>query len=664
MKKGISRRTFLKGAATTAVGAAAFGIINGCSPEATTTTPADTTAATVADTTPAETMADTKDEFEVVGTYTTDVCIVGTGYSGLAAAVQALELGMSVIGLEQFGYPGGGCCGVEGIFCLNSKAQTNKGYYVPPSKFVKLEMDYSHNRANGIKWMEMANASGDNADWLISHGVNYPEIHEDKMFYSSDRVRADYTPAMYAEVLKMGGQVLLHTTGKKLLTNEDGAVCGVIAQKATGEYIQINAGAVILACGGYARNKEYLKEAGFWNADEVVSFIPNINGDSITLAREVGGDDILYKGAALMQPTVTGAPGGEYGTFGNGNPFVVASRSANNLWVNETGDRFCDENSGEENWMALLVPQLLHEKSYSIYDRAAFDKNFYGGPTAYERTTSWQYDDDKCIAQFENHFAENKAKDCVVADSIEELCKKAAAQFDKIDEQNLLKTITHYNELCAAGVDSDFGKKSEFMQEFKTGPFYMVYTPPSVMVTFGALANDREFRVVDKQRNPIAGLWVVGNDSCDLWPNIYTIHVQCGASANHIHGGRSAAKSIAKYITSPVGKITTEGDCTPCEVIYEYEMPAKLNDGTYTSDEFPGMFGWIKANVTVKDGKIAEVVGEHEQETAYIGAYAIRDMAKAMVAANNVNVDTVGGATASSCGFRMAVEDALAKAAK
>lgn len=666
MKQGISRRTFLKGAASTAVGVAALGLAGGCAKDTGTST-ADTTAATMAATSAAapETSepAGTDAEYDIVGTYTADVCVVGTGYSGLAAAVQALEEGCSVIGLEQFGYPGGGCCGVEGLFCLNSEVQTEAGHHVEPVEFVQLELDYHHNRANGLKWMDLAHNSGANGDWLISHGVNFPEVTRSQLFYSSDRVRTDYTPAMYQSLLDLGGQVLFNTTGKKLLQDEDGAIAGVIAQKATGEYIQINASAVILACGGYARNPEYLREAGYYSAEDVVTFIPGFNGDGITMAREVGADDILYKATALQQPTVTGAPGGEYGTFGNGNALVVSSRSPNNLWVNETGERFCSENSGAVNWMALIIPQLLHKKCYSIYDRAAFEKNFYGGPTAYDRTTSWQYDDEKSIAQFESHFEDNTAKDCVYADTIEELCEKAAAQFDEIEKDVLLETITHYNEMCAAGKDTDFGKEPEFMQEFKTGPFYMIYTPPSVMVTYGGLANDRKFRVLDKTRKPINGLYVAGNDSCDLWPNIYTINVQCGTSANHIHGGRTAAKAAAEYIGTPLGKITTEGDCTPCVITYEYDMPASLKDGVYTSsDSYFGMFGGVTATVTVEGGKIAAVEGQHEMETPYVGGYAIRDLAKAIVEANNVNVDTVAGATATSCAFRSAVEDALSQA--
>lgn len=204
-----------------------------------------------------------------------------------------------------------------------------------------------------------------------------------------------------------------------------------------------------------------LREAGYFSAEDVVTFIPGFKGDGITLARAVGADDILYKSTALQQPTITGAPGGEYGTFGNGNAMVVASRSPNNIWVNETGERFCSENGNAENWMALIIPQLQQEKSYSIYDRAAFEQNFYGGPTAYDRTTEWQYPDDQSLAQFEDHFKNNTAKDCVRADSVEELCKKAAEQSDGMDADLLLATIQHYNEMCAADEDSDFDKEAE-----------------------------------------------------------------------------------------------------------------------------------------------------------------------------------------------------------
>jgi uncharacterized protein with FMN-binding domain len=93
-------------------------------------------------------------------------------------------------------------------------------------------------------------------------------------------------------------------------------------------------------------------------------------------------------------------------------------------------------------------------------------------------------------------------------------------------------------------------------------------------------------------------------------------------------------------------------------------MPQALNDGEFSSGEHRGMFGPVTAVVTVAGGRITRINATHPEETAYIGAYAIRDIIAGVIAKQDVNVDTVGGATASSNAIRFAIEEALKKAAK
>ena len=57
-----------------------------------------------------------------------------------------------------------------------------------------------------------------------------------------------------------------------------------------------------------------------------------------------------------------------------------------------------------------------------------------------------------------------------IADTLEDL----VAQLDLTDEarQNMLDSIARYNELCAKGVDEDFGKTPSRMFPIETPPFY------------------------------------------------------------------------------------------------------------------------------------------------------------------------------------------------
>jgi fumarate reductase flavoprotein subunit len=77
------------------------------------------------------------------------------------------------------------------------------------------------------------------------------------------------------------------------------------------------------------------------------------------------------------------------------------------------------------------------------------------------------------------------------------------------------------------------------------------------------------------------------------------------------------------------------------------------------------MFGNITVTVTISSGKIAEITQTNELETSYIGVEAMNDvLIPAVLEAQDVNVDTVAGATATSNGFRNAVEACLLAAAK
>lgn len=247
----LSRRNFLKG--TTAIGGlAALGGLVGCAPSGSSSNGSDSSTTGVTD--QATVKENDVDKYDVVGTYTCDFCSVGIGYSGMAAMVQACELGAGVVGIEQSGYPGGGACGIEGVFSLNSSAQSAAGYHVEPVEYVSLEMNYTHGRVNGLKWMDMAHNSDDDVDWLIEQGVNLPEIKSAQCFCSADRVYADYTPHMVAKLDEYGATLLCNTTARALITNDEDVVTGLIAQKATGEYIRINDGAVLIATGGFAQN--------------------------------------------------------------------------------------------------------------------------------------------------------------------------------------------------------------------------------------------------------------------------------------------------------------------------------------------------------------------------------------------------------------------------
>ena len=121
VRTNLSRRSFLVGTGIVAAGLS--GAIAGCAPKASTgateSAPAETGA-----TKPAANAEDKVWELEAVGepeeTLTADIAIIGGGGTGLAAAIQAVDLGLKPIIVERLAGYGGSFIGTEGMTALES----------------------------------------------------------------------------------------------------------------------------------------------------------------------------------------------------------------------------------------------------------------------------------------------------------------------------------------------------------------------------------------------------------------------------------------------------------------------------------------------------------------------------------------------------------------
>ena len=602
--------------------------------------------------------------YDVVATYTCDICICGAGNSGLSAAVEAAQQGLGVVVLEKQGGAGGGGIGTEGLFAVGSTMQEEAGIVIEPAEVISCEMEYSHNRANGLKWLDLIQASGENITWLQECGVQFTGVVDDYHggqfetfhWFGDNRAHDDFTPYMKATAEDLGAQFLMNCPAVDLIQDEDGTITGVYAQKVNGDYIEIDAKAVVLATGGFANNDEYLQQGGFSDTTDVVRFLYGFNGDGVRMAMSAGAATQIPRMSGLMQLTVSGAPGGEYGTFGQGDGLVCAGHSACAIWLNEDGERFCAESAGVENWMADMIPSLAHQKLYSVYDWTVFEN-------AFNDMIAPRIDWEATQEELQERVDENPYNDFFSADTLEELAEKACAALD-LDYDTVINSINTYNEMCDAGYDAYFGKEADYLQKLENPPYYFCYMPQACMVTFGGIKTNRKMEVVDANGTAIAGLYSCGVDSADLWPNIYTINVPGGTNANNVNSGRFAGKNAAAYIGDAVlGTVTAEGDTSESVVESVWSRPeGDLADGTYTATA-NGMFGTITVTLVIEDGVITEITQENELETSYVGVAAMDDvLIPAVLEQQTPDVDTVAGATMTSNGFRDAVQDCLEQA--
>lgn len=79
-----------------------------------------------------------------------------------------------------------------------------------------------------------------------------------------------------------------------------------------------------------------------------------------------------------------------------------------------------------------------------------------------------------------------------------------------MDPKVLAETVKRYNELCAKGEDTDFGRLKTTLQPVADGPFYAIPLVAGGPNTKGGLAANAKREVLDWDLKPIPGLYAVG----------------------------------------------------------------------------------------------------------------------------------------------------------
>ena len=88
---------------------------------------------------------------------------------------------------------------------------------------------------------------------------------------------------MTSKAKELGVEFLMNCPAIELIKGGDGSVNGVYAKKLNGDYVQVNAKAVVLATGGFANNDEYLQEGGFSDTTNVKRFLYGYDGDGVRM---------------------------------------------------------------------------------------------------------------------------------------------------------------------------------------------------------------------------------------------------------------------------------------------------------------------------------------------------------------------------------------------
>lgn len=304
-----------------------------------------------------------------------------------------------------------------------------------------------------------------------------------------------------------GGRLMTETPATELLLDENGAVVGVLAESADTVYTIHAKGGVILACGGFDNNAEMIEayapeSAGLFN----IGANAGDDGDAISLA-EPAGAEIISTG--YLMPAWTTLHMCEM----NGLNAFGLKNSANFIYVNESMERYMNESSGmEAQKFAMIVDGS--DRFYMVMDSTDLDEAFV-----------------------------SQLADCVekglayTGDTLEE-----AAQAAGIDSEALSATLERWNELAAAGEDTDFAFPEP--RALREAPYYIIPDSEGITGSFGGVHTDMDSRVLNTEGEPIEGLYAAGE--CANGDFYYRDYI-CGGSslAMGMAFGRVAGRNAA-----------------------------------------------------------------------------------------------------------------------
>ncbi|MBQ7593991.1 MAG: flavocytochrome c [Synergistaceae bacterium] len=418
--------------------------------------------------------------------YEADVIIIGAGGAGFAAATEALEDGASVIILEKNEIIGGNTARAGGT--LNAPDPERQSKMTPPVEdsvelFIKNTLEAGDNKADPELVRVLCSNALEARHWLSEHGTKWTEMvyqtiggmwprsldEVDKIAFNG------FIAPLAKKVAELGGKVILNCKAESLIPNEAGKVTGVKAfDVKNGQEFKFTAKkAVILATGGYAASKEMVMKYNSLSGLPT-SNAPTSTGDGITMGLGVGA---ALEGMEYIQIHPHGNPvtGGLQSHF--------AGLIKNAIYVNREGKRFVEE-SGRRDVISNATIRQTDQIMFSIFDS---EGGFYAGV--------------KKPADLDNL----KAKGWVYeADTLEDLAKQVG-----IDPEGLKATVARYNELVAAGKDTDF-EKDEVELPISKPPFYCTPLSPTLHHTMGGLKINTNAQVLREDGSVIPGLYAAG----------------------------------------------------------------------------------------------------------------------------------------------------------
>ncbi len=451
-----------------------------------------------------------------------DVIVVGAG-TAMMAAIKAAEAGAKVILCDKNASMGGDVLVNGGIiFASGTSVMEDAGGVVDPrtgendniESMIKDWIRIAKGGVNEDLVRYIAEGGPELIDWFRDRGLSFGlyQSGEDPVTRghqvtvmtdgsSTPSLGAGYmlVDVMAEEIDKLDGiTTYLNTRVIEVLRDEKGNPIGVKAKDSDGNLKFYGGKAVILATGGAGENTDltmqYNPEALGWYYDGR----PGQYGDGYYLAEPFGAARVgqmnwfdPVRPNPGLSAVVSGTNMMEIATVYFAE--VLETGPSAFIWTDYEGNRFTNELKGYVNGSCVDLAQTPTRSGWAVFDESMWGKDMFAN-------------------FFMGRSREELIEEGVIfkGDTLEEL----AAQLTGMDAEVLASTVAHWNEMCAAGEDTDFERVPEGMKAIEEGPFYGYgLTVASDSWTIGpriSLDIDGDFRLLDRASQPIPGMYACG----------------------------------------------------------------------------------------------------------------------------------------------------------
>jgi predicted oxidoreductase len=436
-----------------------------------------------------------------------DIVVVGAGISGLCTGLEAARAGARVILIDMASVFGGHAVMSSGMVCLVGTREQQENQIVDSTELACRDFLQFGEDANA-DWVRsyVQNSRHEVYEWLHDLGVTHWDLFP--QIIAGNTVRRQHVAQgrgvglvspIYRGCLRYPNLAFVWNTKVIGLMVQSGRVSGIrTVNQRSGQTNEFRADFVVLATGGFESNLELVRAHWpnyfpqlFSGTRILLGSGINSLGSGLELAGEMGSepaqlDHQLFYSTGLVNPR---EPTGSRGTHAF-NPAAI--------WVNAQGLRFVRDGAPDPKTQMPAVLRQTPVTYWAIFDEGSRPQFFVSG-------SDW---DDTNVVEREIFANPKMAQWVKRADSIEGLTRSAGLP------EALIQTVRRWNGMIDQGEDTEFHRFSPSNPghplKIERPPFYAVQFFPLARKSLGGVAVDLSCRVLDKNGQPIPGLYAVG----------------------------------------------------------------------------------------------------------------------------------------------------------